>query len=177
MNDKSFAAALRMQNRGEILACDIHEKKLRLVRDGAERLGITGLSTRAMDAREFDADLKESFDLVIADVPCSGLGVIRKKPEIRSKTRESLGRLPEIQTAILETVSKYLKKGGILLYSTCTILDEENGQVVDAFLAGHPEFEPEDFSIGRLRSEHGMYSFWPNVDGTDGFFVAKLRKR
>ena len=174
---KSFAAALRMQNRGEILACDIHEKKLRLVRDGAERLGITGLSTRAMDAREFDADLKESFDLVIADVPCSGLGVIRKKPEIRSKTRESLGRLPEIQTAILETVSKYLKKGGILLYSTCTILDEENGQVVDAFLAGHPEFEPEGFSIGRLRSEYGMYSFWPNVDGTDGFFVAKLRKR
>lgn len=174
---KSFAAAIRMKNRGQILACDIHEKKLKLVRDGAERLGITGLSTRAMDAREYDADLAERFDLVIADVPCSGLGVIRKKPEIRGKTRESLGKLPVIQSDILENVSKYLKKGGILLYSTCTILEEENGQVVTAFLKRHPEFDTEDFSIGHLRSENGLYSFWPNVDGSDGFFVAKLRKR
>ena len=174
---KSFAAALRMRNRGELFSCDIHEKKLRLVSEGAQRLGITCLRTGAMDAREFDPALKEGFDLVIADVPCSGLGVIRKKPEIRSKQPEEIKNLPQIQTDILENGSKYLKTNGVLLYSTCTILEEENERVVEAFLKTHPAFSTEAFSVGGVRSESGMFTFWPNTTDTDGFFAAKLRRR
>lgn len=174
---KSFAAALRMENRGEILACDIHEKKLRLVAEGAERLGISVLSTRALDARQYDAELTESFDLVIADVPCSGLGVIRKKPEIRVKKREELAKLPQIQMDIAENLANYVKKDGVLLYSTCTVLEEGNENVVRAFLERHSDFVPEDFSVGDLQSENGMFTFWPNTTDTDGFFAAKLRKR
>lgn len=174
---KSFAAAIRMRDRGEIIACDIHEKKLRLVREGAERLGISILSTQAEDARAFDETKDNAFDLVIADVPCSGLGVIRKKPEIRTKKRETLEKLPEIQLQICDNLSKYLKTNGVFLYSTCTVLEEENEGVIAAFLDRHPEFEPEDFSFGELKSEQGRFTFWPNTTDSDGFFVAKLRKR
>ena len=173
---KSFAAAVRMQNEGSILSCDIHEKKLGLVRGGAERLGIGIITTRAMDARCFDPELEGRFDLVIADVPCSGLGVIAKKPEIRAKDPETLRGLPEIQTAILENLSRYVRPGGVLLYSTCTILPEENEKVALAFLARHGEYRAEDFSLCGIQSRNGMYTFWPNVDGTDGFFTAKMRK-
>ncbi|MCR5576773.1 MAG: 16S rRNA (cytosine(967)-C(5))-methyltransferase RsmB [Oscillospiraceae bacterium] len=174
---KSFAAALRMKNQGEILACDIHEKKLRLVTEGVKRLGISIVETRAADAREYAPELAESFDLVIADVPCSGLGVIRKKPEIRSKKWESITKLPQIQADITDNLSNYLKKDGVFLYSTCTVLEEENERVVEDFLKQYPAFVPEEFSIGELKSENGMVTFWPNITGTDGFFVAKLRKR
>lgn len=173
---KSFAAALRMRDRGEILACDIHEKKLGLVSGGAERLGVSCLRTRSADARKYDPEMGEQFDLVIADVPCSGLGVIRKKPEIRMKKPEEIAALPQIQTDILETVSGYLKKGGVLLYSTCTILEEENERVVRAFLDAHPAYTPEAFSVGAIHSENGMFTFWPNTTGTDGFFAARLRR-
>lgn len=173
---KSFAAAIRMENRGSILSCDIHEKKLHVLKDGAQRLGIDIIETRAMDAREYDPELRERFDLVIADVPCSGLGVIAKKPEIRAKDRESLRGLPEIQGAILENLSRYVKPGGALLYSTCTILTEENEDAALAFLKNHGEYRAEDFSLCGIESQNGMYTFWPNTDGTDGFFAAKFRR-
>ena len=136
---KSFAAAIAMENCGSILSCDIHEKKLRLVRDGAQRLGIDIIGTAAMDARAFRAELAESFDIVIADVPCSGFGVIAKKPEIRSKTPESIAELPKIQGEILDNVSKYVCPGGVLLYSTCTVTAEENANTVKACLERHGE--------------------------------------
>ena len=173
---KSFASAISMENRGSILSCDIHEKKLRLVKSGAERLGIDIISTEAMDAREFRADLEGAFELVIADVPCSGLGVIAKKPEIRNKSWDSLKGLPLIQRDILENVCRYVSPGGTLLYSTCTILKEENEDVVTAFLQNHKDFVLESFNICGINAENGMHTFWPNVDGTDGFFAAKLRK-
>ncbi len=169
---KSFASAIAMKNRGEILSCDIHEKKLRLISEGAERLGIGIISTCEMDARRFDASLLEKFDAVIADVPCSGMGVIGKKPEIRQKTAQEISGLPGIQRDIINNLSNYVKKGGVLLYSTCTVLHEENEDIVNEFLSSHPEFCPENLP-GRT---DGMYTFWPNVDGTDGFFAAKLRK-
>ena len=173
---KSFAAGIRMENRGSILSCDIHEKKLQVLEQGAERLGIDCITTRAMDARIFDPALAESFDIVIADVPCSGLGVIAKKPEIRAKDPETLQGLPEIQLSILENLSRYVKPGGVLLYSTCTILKAENEEPVLRFLDTHAEYRPEAFSVCDIQSESGMYTFWPNVDGTDGFFAAKLRR-
>lgn len=174
---KSFAAAIAMENCGSILSCDIHEKKLRLVRDGAQRLGIDIIETAAMDAREFKAELAESFDIVIADVPCSGFGVIAKKPEIRSKTPESIAELPKIQGEILDNVSKYVCPGGVLLYSTCTVTVEENENTVKAFLERNGEYTVEPFEVCGVSAPDGMYTFWPNVDGTDGFFAAKLRRR
>ena len=173
---KSFASAISMDNKGSILSCDIHEKKLRLVKSGAERLGIEIISTEAMDARDYNAEMENAFDLVIADVPCSGLGVIGKKPEIRNKSKEALAGLPSIQWDIINNVSRYVEKGGVLLYSTCTILKEENEDIVSAFLKENKSFVLEPFSICGIEAENGMHTFWPNVDGTDGFFAAKLRK-
>ena len=173
---KSFAAALRMENEGAILACDLQEKKLKRVHEGAERLGIDILSIEARDGRVYDSALEAAFDLVLCDAPCSGLGVIGKRPEIRQKNGEEIGRLPAVQAAILDTVSRYVKPGGLLLYSTCTVLQAENGDQVRAFLARHPEYTAEDFTLGTVRSVEGCYTFWPQRDGTDGFFVAKLRK-
>ena len=174
---KTFAAAIAMENKGSILSCDIHEKKLPLIQKGAARLGLDIIHTRRADAREPMPELTGRFDAVIADVPCSGLGVIRKKPEIREKTEEETARLPRIQQDILENVSCCVKPGGLLLYSTCTVLQEENRDVVAGFLSRHHDFEPVDFAAGSKRSENGMYTFWPNVDGTDGFFAAKLRRK
>lgn len=171
---KAFAAALRMENEGSILSCDIHEKKLALVRRGAERLGIDIITTRARDAREYDPSLDSAFDVVIADVPCSGIGVIRKKPEIRSKREEELRSLPDIQLAILESLSRFVKPGGTLLYSTCTVLKAENENVVRAFLARHGDYALEAFDIGNETVQSGMRCFFPNTDGTDGFFAARL---
>ena len=173
---KSFAAAIRMDGKGSILSCDIHEKKLKLISAGAERLGIDNIRTAAMDARRHDAALEESFDVVIADVPCSGLGVIAKKPEIRGKTEAEISALPAIQRDILDNLAAYVKPGGVLLYSTCTVLRAENEDVVNAFLANHGKFAPEGFNVGSVSEPGGMHCFWPNVDGTDGFFTAKLRR-
>ena len=173
---KSFASAIAMGNEGSITACDIHEKKLRLVNSGAQRLGISIIKTEAMDARTFKPEMEAAFNLVIADVPCSGLGVIAKKPEIRNKSWDALKGLPAIQSDILENVCRYVAPGGALLYSTCTVLKEENEDVVNAFLQRHAEFVLEKFNICGINAENGMHTFWPNVDGTDGFFAAKLRK-
>ena len=174
---KSFAAAIAMENRGSILACDSHEKKLRLVRSGAERMGIDIIDTCARDAREPDEALRQRFDLVIADVPCSGLGVIGKKPEIRNKSRHSLQELPTIQRAILLNLADFVRPGGTMLYSTCTILEEENEQVVRTFLSERDDYMLEGFHAAGIECPDGMYTFWPNIDGTDGFFAARLKRK
>ena len=175
---KSMAAAMAMNNQGRIISCDIHEKKLRLIRENGERLGVTILETRAMDARTPEEDLQGIADIVIADVPCSGLGVIRRKPEIREKSPEELDRLPEIQRAILEGEAACVKPGGVLLYSTCTVRQRENEDVVREFLSRHGEFslEPFELPLGIGEVSTGMFTFWPHLHGTDGFFVCKMRK-
>ena len=109
---------------------------------------------------------------MLADVPCSGFGVIRKKPEIRFKDPTELEQLPQIQRDILEGLAPCVRPGGVLLYSTCTILPEENEEVVIAFLQDHPEFHLEISPF----APQGMRTFWPHLDGTDGFYLAKLRK-
>ncbi len=171
---KSFAAAIDMQNRGSILSCDLHEKKTNLIASGAERLGISIITTKAADAR---VKLDDEYDIIIADVPCSGYGVIRKKPDIRYKSEAERAGLPQIQSAILENLSSAVKRGGLLVYSTCTVFSEENGKIVADFLEKHSEYTAESFKLpnGKL-AEDGMYTFWPHIDGTDGFFVCKLRR-
>ena len=159
---KSFTLAKYMENKGSIVSCDIHNKKLKLISENAERLGINIIKTRCLDASSFEPGYDKFFDFVVADVPCSGFGVIRKKPEIRFKSYEDITGLPEIQFKILENVSRYLKSNGKLLYSTCTIFREENENVVRR-LSG---FEIIDEK-----------TFYPNVDGTDGFYACYLKKK
>ena len=174
---KSFAAALAMHGTGEIVSCDIHEKKLPLIRSGAERLGLTSIRTECRDAREFVPEWENAFDLVLADVPCSGFGVIGKKPEIRFKDPGRLKALSGIQRAILDNLCRFVRPGGVLLYSTCTILREENEDVIASFLAAHGGFRPCEFEVDGRGSRGGCYTFYPNVDGTDGFFVSKLQRK
>ena len=113
---------------------------------------------------------------MICDVPCSGLGVLRKKPEIRYKKIEDIGAIPSLQKEILSAAARYLKVGGRLLYATCTILKEENQKVVADFLATHPNFTSVPFCVGEHRAEEGMMTLFPHIHGTDGFFVAILEK-
>ncbi len=176
---KSIAAAMAMKNTGRVISCDIHEKKLNLIRENGTRLGISIIEPRAMDARRPQEDLVGAADLVIADVPCSGLGVIRRKPEIRWKPQEELARLPEIQRDILEGLAPCVKPGGILLYSTCTVRSRENEELAGKFLADHPEFSAESFvlPLGIGNVSEGMFTFWPHLHRTDGFFVCKMRKK
>lgn len=173
---KSFGAAMTMQNEGEILAFDIHENKLSLVEKGAERLGISIISTRTQDARKPIEELFGKADKIICDVPCSGFGVISKKPEIRYKDVKESENLPKIQYDILENVSNYLKVGGTLVYSTCTILPDENENNVNKFLENHKNFALVPFSVGELEVESGMITLLPHTHHTDGFFIAKLVK-
>lgn len=170
---KSFAAAMALENRGSIVSMDISEKKLSKISAGAKRLGIDIITVKAADARAFIPEYEQAADAVLADVPCSGLGTIRKKPDIRFKTAEEIAALPAIQRDIIENVCRYVKPGGVLLYSTCTVLPEENEAVTDGFLREHPEFMPEDFP----GAVDGQRTLWPHRDGTDGFYIRKLRKR
>jgi 16S rRNA (cytosine967-C5)-methyltransferase len=172
---KSFAAAILSQT-GEVCSFDIHESKLSLIEDSAKRLGLRNIRVGERDATKPCEDLFGSFDRVICDVPCSGLGVLAKKPDIRHKDNESLQDLPELQYEILSASSNYLKEGGILVYSTCTLNPEENERVVERFLAEHSEFSLVDFSVGDISSVGGMLTLLPHIHGTDGFFIAKIRK-
>ncbi len=175
---KSFAAGIRMRGQGRILACDLHEKKLSRIQDGADRLGLSLIETHAMDARSAGETLREQFDLVIADVPCSGLGVIRRKPEIRYKSEEEIGGLPGIQADILRSLAGCVKPGGVLMYSTCTLLREENEDICLQFLAENEAFSAEPFCLaGPIGSvESGMLTLWPQRYETDGFFLCKMRR-
>ena len=175
---KSFAAAMQMENTGSILSCDLHPHKIALIEKNAARLGISILKAETRSAAEFDPALENGFDLVIADVPCSGLGVIRKKPDIRYKPLDAIERLPAIQTAILENVCRYVRPGGTLLYSTCTVRKEENEDVARTFLLAHPEFSPEPFAVpaGLDLKNEGYATLLPQKHAADGFFICKLRR-
>ncbi len=175
---KSFGAAIAMENQGHITSCDIHPHKIKLLQKGADRLHISIMEPTLQDASQFIPKWEGKMDAVIADVPCSGLGVIRKKPDIRYKDLTELQRLPEIQQRILDNLCRYVKPGGVLLYSTCTIMKRENENVISAFLQEHPQFYPEAFPVPEKfpGSNNGMLTLLPSVHGTDGFFICKLRR-
>lgn len=173
---KSFGIAIDMNNEGYVRSCDLHASKLSLIRDGAARLGIDIISAEVRDGTVEDEELFESFDRVLCDVPCSGYGVLAKKPEIRFKPLEDVKDLPDIQLSIAKNAAKYLKRGGIMVYSTCTLLPEENEENVARLLRECPGLELVPFTVGDVASETGMLTLTPEVHGTDGFFIARLKR-
>lgn len=175
---KSFAAAIAMENQGEIVSCDLHPHKKKLIQAGADRLGLTIITPKTADGKVFRPEWERAFDLVLVDAPCSGLGVIRKKPDIRYKDPAPLADLPAVQLDILRNAARYVRPGGTLMYSTCTLLYRENGEVVETFLAENKAYKAEAFTlpgpVGPVQS--GSVTLWPHRHGTDGFFISKMRR-
>lgn len=175
---KSFAAAIAMENQGEIVSCDLHPHKKKLIQAGADRLGLTIITPKTADGKVFRPEWERAFDLVLVDAPCSGLGVIRKKPDIRYKDPAPLADLPAVQLDILRNAARYVRPGGTLMYSTCTLLYRENGEVVETFLAENKAYKAETFTlpgpVGPVQS--GSVTLWPHRHGTDGFFISKMRR-
>ena len=176
---KSFAAAIATEGKAEIISCDVHSHKTGLIANGAARLGLETITPRQQDATEFVDAWQEAMDVVIADVPCSGLGIIRKKPDIRYKNLEELKALPQLQLAILENQARYVKRGGVLIYSTCTVLKQENEDVVARFLEKNTEFYLEPLALPEVfpKNESGMLTLIPGEYDTDGFFISRLRRK
>ena len=175
---KSFAAAMAMEGAGSICSCDIHPHKIQLIENGAARLGLGILQARLQDASEFVPEWEGAMDAVLVDAPCSGLGIIRKKPDIRYRDLKENEALPALQKKILANQARYVKKGGVLLYSTCTLLPRENQDVVEDFLKTHPEFSLEKLELPQIFPENatGMLTLLPGQWDTDGFFISKMRR-
>ena len=173
---KSFAAAVC--GAGEITACDIHPHKVMLMEKGAERLGFSNMHPMFQDTTEFVPEFENKMDVVIADVPCSGYGIIRKKPDIRYKSLKSMEELPELQLRILKNQARYVRPGGTLLYSTCTLTQRENEDVVDAFMQENPAFKLNKLPLpAEIHQEReGMLRLIPGQYDTDGFFICCMRR-
>ena len=174
---KSFAAAIATGGRARITSCDIHPHKVALIAKGAERLGLD-ITAIQQDASVFRPQWENAFDAVLADVPCSGYGIIRKKPDIRYKDIAKMKELPALQRAILEVQCRYVKPGGVLMYSTCTLTYRENEGMAADFLKDHPEYHPEPLPLPAPfpRNESGMQALIPGEYDTDGFFICRLRR-
>ncbi len=163
---KTLAIAEKMESRGEIIAQDIYKRKVDIINKEAERLGLRNITTRSWDGTRVDSTLIDKADKVLVDAPCSGLGVMRRKPEIKyKKYTGEMKRLPDLQLAILSASSKYVKKGGVLIYSTCTINTYENERVVKDFIRKNPSFKIVEEKL-----------YLPNVDNVDGFYICKMKR-
>jgi 16S rRNA (cytosine967-C5)-methyltransferase len=181
---KTTHLAAKMKNQGKITALDIHKHKVKLIDSTAQRLGISIITTRALDVRKLEND--QHFDAVLLDAPCSGLGVIPRKPDIKwRKSSQEVKQLVLIQQQLLETVATKVRSGGILMYSTCTWTLEENQQQIADFLANHPEYQPDEDFLSLLPEQvkqtcivgNSWVQILPHHFHSDGFFIAKLRKR
>lgn len=161
---KTFAIAMQMQNLGRLIACDLHANKLPLIEDSARRLGLTAIETRQNDASAFDPSFPAA-DRILCDVPCSGFGIIRRKPEIRYKDLDTIKPLYARQFQILSVSAQYLKNHGTLVYSTCTLNKHENEEIVGRFLKENPAFHQLE-----------CQTVFPQPNGGDGFFYAVLKK-
>ena len=169
-----------MMNKGKVVAFDIHDHKLALIKENIDRLGLTNVEVELGDATKINSKYINWADRVLLDVPCSGLGIIRKKPEIKwNKTRQQLKDLVPIQREIMENAWQYLKPGGTLVYSTCTLNKEENEENLKWFLSKHNDAEIEKIYIGNnnnfIYNGDGSLTILPN-DSMDGFFIGKIKK-
>jgi 16S rRNA (cytosine967-C5)-methyltransferase len=182
---KSTHIAEKMNNTGQVISLDLHEHKVKLINDNAKRLGLDNIQTRAMDSRHASENFPpESFDRVLLDAPCSGLGVMRRKPDMKyTKKEQDLSQLSNIQQTLLESVSTLVKKGGVLVYSTCTVDREENENTVAHFLKHNPDFEGDTNFKDRMPDAvspliNGFdLQVLPQDFGSDGFYIACLRKK
>lgn len=175
---KTTQLAELMKNTGSIDAWDLYPHKINLIKNNAKKLGITIIHAGARDSSKPFPALAGTYDKVLLDAPCSGLGVLSHKPEIRwRREEEGLAEFPPLQEKLLDAAASYVKQGGTLVYSTCTLNREENEERVSAFLKKHADFHAPDFEIPGLgKSENGMITIWPDETGSDGFFIAKLIK-
>lgn len=177
---KTTHLAALMKNEGRIVAGDVYEHKLARIEENAARLGISIIDTELLDARDVGRRFHQQADRVLVDAPCSGLGVLRRKPDARWKKSEAdIAKLPQLQLDILTSAAAAIRPGGVLVYSTCTMAHEENEEVVEAFLATHPEFMlVETGAFLPMRPREGqMVQLYPQVDGTDGFFIARMERK
>ncbi len=179
---KTFNLAETMENNGQILAFDLYDEKVKLIRQGANRLGINIINVDKRDSFKAGEKYFNFADKVLCDVPCSGLGIIRRKPEIRYKKISDICDLPSLQYRILEQSSKYLKKSGVLVYSTCTLNPYENGKVADKFLMNHKEFKPYDINLPSFITRNtfepsNQLTLFPGNYGNDGFFIAAFIRK
>ncbi len=182
---KSTHIAEKLNNTGKVISLDLHEHKVKLIRDNAKRLGLNNIEAKALDSRKAQEHFQpESFDRVLLDAPCSGLGVMRRKPDIKyTKKEQDIKQLSTIQQSLLESVATLVKKGGILVYSTCTVDREENEQTIKTFLKNNPQFEGDSGFKERMPetvqpfiNDYDLQVF-PQDFGSDGFYIACLRKK
>ena len=175
---KSFAAAIATGGKASITSCDVYAHKAELIANGAQRLGFS-IQAQQQDATVYNPRWEAAFDAVIVDVPCSGYGIIRKKPDIRYKDIAKMKELPQLQRAILEVQCRYVKPGGTLMYSTCTLTYAENEGMVESFLKEHPEFYLEPLPLPSVfpENESGMLALIPGQYDTDGFFISRMRRK
>ncbi|HEY3425229.1 MAG TPA: 16S rRNA (cytosine(967)-C(5))-methyltransferase RsmB [Negativicutes bacterium] len=173
---KSTHIAAIMQNQGKVLSTDIYDHKLALTTENADRLGIKIIETKVLDATLLGSLYPEQADRVLVDAPCSGLGVLRRKPDSRWRKNESmLAELPILQTAILHSAADCVKAGGILVYSTCTTEPEENQAIVQGFLTDRPDFSLQVAGAYLpVKSADTMVQLWPHIDHVDGFFISRM---
>lgn len=179
---KTTHIAEKLNGTGKVVALDLHEHKVKLIQDSAKRLGLTNIETKALDSRKVtDHFQKNSFDRVLVDAPCSGLGVLRKKPDIKySKSLEDISSLQSIQKSILHQAAQLVKPGGILVYSTCTVDKEENEGTVSEFLLTAKDFEEYPLRLSESMNsivEESHIQIFPQDFGGDGFFIACFQKK
>lgn len=174
---------LKKEAGGKVVALDIHEHKINLINENAKRLGLEEVvETKLLDARKvLDVFEEETFDRILIDAPCSGLGLMRRRPEIRyNKTKEDILSLQKLQLEIINEVSKVLKTGGELIYSTCTITQKENQEVVNQFLEKNKQFSKAEVELPENElqvSKDGTLTIYPHQYGTDGFFISRIKKK
>lgn len=177
---KTFNIAQGLKNKGKILAFDIYEAKVNLIKEGANRLGIKIIDASVRNAAESKAKLLLA-DRVLCDVPCSGLGIIRRKPEIRYKNEEILDSLTSLQYRILCNSEKFTKENGILVYSTCTLNPLENSYIAEKFLREHINYKPYEIKLPNgikrgIKEPLNQLTLFPNINNTDGFYIAAFKK-
>lgn len=180
---KTMTVAQYMQNQGAIVAGDLHDHKCRAMAERVKQYGLDCISVWQRDASQPPADEEiGAYDRVICDAPCSGLGVIRRKPEIRYKHPDDFSDLPALQLQILQQASRMVRPGGVLQYSTCTLRPEENEAVAEAFLAANPNFEPRVLPLDACFRQSGLprsyqITLFPHIHGSDGFYIAAFTKK
>lgn len=172
-----------MKNKGEILALDIYEHRIKLIEENSKRLGINIIKTNINDATKYEENYKEKFDKILLDVPCLGIGVLKRKPDIKwKKTKDDVEEISKVQLDILLNCSKYLKQNGKIVYSTCSIFKEENQNIIDKFLEKNKNFKIEKIKMNKENyfnkfiTEKGAISIFQN-EKTDGFFICKLIRK